>query len=110
MQKLPSPMFFPHDEPDPCVGYNLIEWSTSFLILFKELNNITARSYEVVAVLTAKSGLPTYPKKIVSPVNKQTCLWFLSESKKQELSKVWPGVWRTLTQTDPRLKEELSCI
>lgn len=85
MQKFPSPIFLPQEDPDPWVGYILTEWSTSFFILFKDANSILARSSLVTEELTAKSGLPTYPKKIVSPVNKQECFFFESISKKQVL-------------------------
>jgi hypothetical protein len=30
VQKLPAPIDFPHDDPDPCAGYSLTE---SFIVL-----------------------------------------------------------------------------
>jgi len=60
----------------------------------------------VIEEFTAKSGLPTSPKKIVSPVKRHCCLCYGSISKKHVLYKVWPGVWKILIQTDPILKVE----
>jgi hypothetical protein len=52
----------------------------------------------------ARSGLPTSPKKTVSPVNNAICFPYLSLRRKQELSNVWPGVWITCSFIDPILK------
>lgn len=60
--------------------------------LLREENNILARSSLVTLALTARSGLPTSPKKTVSPVSKKLSLSYESMAKKQELSRVCPGV------------------
>ncbi len=57
--------------------------------------------------LPAKSGLPTSPKKRVSPVNIQYGFQ-LSTNKKVDDSGVWPGVCKTLIYTYPKGKSSLS--
>ena len=63
-----------------------------------------ARSALVMLEATARSGLPTYPRKTVSPEKRQTSFPVESTSWKQELSRVWPGVWITLILMFPRLR------
>jgi hypothetical protein len=100
-------MDFPQLEPEPWPGYSLILGVRLFNFCM-ESYNILARSVAVKADLIAKSGLPTYPKKIVSPENNATSCRFLSFNRKQELSRVCPGVWITFITTDPNLISEPS--
>jgi len=73
-----------------------------------ESNNQEANSSLVTPIETAKSGLPTSPKKIVSPDNTDFYFPFSSINKNDELSGVWPGVCNTLIVIFPNLKSSLS--
>ena len=78
-------MAFPQADPDPWPGYNL-KSGFKALSFCTESNSMPARSYLVIVEATAKSGLPTSLKKIVSPVNMQNYFPSSFDSTKQELS------------------------
>ena len=71
-------MLFPQADPAPCPGKILVLSSIYFLQVWIDVKSILANYYRLHCLFTAKSGLPTYPKKIVSPVKAAICLPYLS--------------------------------
>ncbi len=75
------------------------------LIFCIESYSIPAKSSFVTADETDKSGLPTSPKKTVSPEKRHIYSELEFDKSKQELYKVWPGVCNIFVATFPTLND-----
>ena len=63
-------MDLPQADPEPCPGYSLKFLSKAFTFWIDQ-KSMPARSSAEIVLATAKSGLPTYLRKTVSPVKIQ---------------------------------------